>query len=129
MTLGLSATVANAILDSLCSGATWTAPAAAWIQLHIGDPGAAGTGNPAGNTTRIQGVFAAAAAGTITTSTATTWPNVSTSETYTRFSVWDAASGGSFQFSGTIIATGAVTNGDDFNAAAGQLVASLTVAA
>ncbi len=63
MTAGLSATIANQILDSLFSAAAFTAPAASYIQLHTGDPGAAGTASVSSYTTRTAVTWAAAAGG------------------------------------------------------------------
>ena len=128
MATGLSATVANAWLDALGNASNYTAPSEFWVKLHTGDPGSAGTSNAAGETTRKQASFAAAASGAITTDAALTWTNVSTSEDYTHFSAWTASAAGSFLCSGTITAN-AVTAGDTFTIATGDLDMSLSTAA
>lgn len=126
MTVGLSSTVANAILNSLCRATSWTAPTAVHIKLHLGDPGSAGASNAAANTTRQQATFGTnASAGSIANTVAVTWTSVSATEAYTHFSAWDAAAAGNFLFSGTLTANG-VTIGDTFTVAIGALTSSLT---
>lgn len=128
MALGLSAANANAILNALCRATAFTGPAALWVKLHVGDPGA-GSGNAAGHTTRIQATFGSAASGgAISNTVALSWTNVSTAEDYTHFSVWDASTAGAFQFSGTISAN-AMQVGDTFQVAVGDLDVTLPVAA
>lgn len=60
----------NKMLDAWAGRTAYTANAAVYVKLHIGDPGAAGTANAAANTTRQQAVFPAgaiiAASGTAT---------------------------------------------------------------
>lgn len=121
MTVGLSSTVANAVLDALCRSATWTEPAAVYIQLHTGDPGAAGTSNVATETDRTQATFGTpASGGAISNTAALTWTGVAGSEDYTHFSAWDASTSGNFLFSGTMTAN-AVTTGDTFQIPIGDL--------
>jgi hypothetical protein len=98
MTDGLSAVnVANAWLNTL--RATSTSYAAAYIELHLASPGAAGTfSTSVGSTVRQVANFAAAGANgtlqTMTMSTTTTaWTNGAATETLTDISLWTAASG------------------------------------
>jgi len=56
-----------------------------------------------------------------------TWTAVSTSETYSHFSVWDASSGGNFQVSGTVTAS-AIASGNDFEVGIGDLVVNVPIA-
>lgn len=128
MAVGLSATVANAIGNALTRNVAWTQPAAVWIKLHTGDPGAAGANNAAGETTRKQATFSAWASGASSNSAALDWTSVSTSETYTRYSAWDASVAGNFLFSGNLTAN-AVTAGDNFSIAIAALTANLTIIA
>ena len=51
MATGISSTLANAWLDAL-GNATSFSVATPYIKLHVGDPGANGTANPATETTR-----------------------------------------------------------------------------
>lgn len=132
MATGLSAAIANDVLDALCKNdALTTLPfAAVWIKLHIGDPGAAGTSNAAGNTTRKQATFGTVASGGAISNTADiSWSTgeVTTSEDYTHFSAWTASTAGTFGFSGPITAN-AVTAGDQFTIATGDLDLTLSVA-
>lgn len=128
MALGLSAANANAILNALCRATSFTGPAALWVKLHVGDPGT-GAGNPAAHTTRIQATFGAVAAGGgISNTVALSWTGVTGAEDYTHFSVWDASTAGTFQFSGTMTAN-AVLVGDTFQIPVGDLDVTLPVAA
>ena len=119
---GFGPTQGNAVLD----GAFTTYP---WMKLHIGQPGAAGTSNPAGETTRVDttGKMAAAAAGSKASNAALDWTAVSTSETYTHCSFWTLAVGGTFGMSGTVTAN-PISSGDNFQIPSGQLVASVNLA-
>lgn len=129
MAVGLAPAVANAILDALCRSVAWSEPAELWVKLHIGDPGAAGTANPAGETDRVQAIFASGAAGgAISNTTALQWTGVSNAEDYTHWSAWDSNAAGNFQFSGLMTAN-AVLIGDNFSIPVGDLDVTLTVAA
>lgn len=120
MAEGWSATTANAALDTLLG--TYR-----WIKMHVGAPGAAAAGNAAGNTTRKQATFSSAAAGASTTTGDLTWTTVASTEDYTHFSAWSAETLGTFGFSGTVTAN-AVTAGDTFTIATGELDVAVTVA-
>jgi len=130
MAVGFSSTQANAILNAYFNQTNLTAPTAIWMQLHVGDPGASGTANVAGNTTRkdVTAVFSTAAAGAVTNDVAVTWTSVSTSEDYTHYSIFSASSAGTFYWSGTITAN-PVTSGDTFTLAIGDIDASISTAA
>lgn len=62
------------------------------VKLHVGQPGSAGTANPAaGSTAQPTVTMAAASNGAIVlTGTAPTWTNSGVSETLTHISVWDS---------------------------------------
>lgn len=130
MAVGLAPSFAEDILDAIANQSNLTAPTALHMQLHDGDPGAAGTANVADETTRqdITAAFAAASGGTCTTDTAVTWTDVAASETYTHYSVWSASSNGTFYWSGQITAN-AVSDGDTFTIPIGDLDLTLSVAA
>lgn len=97
-----------------------------WVQLHTGDPGAAGTNNVAGETDRIEGTFGDAASGGAITNTAVLeWPDVSTAETYTHVSLWSASTAGTFKGSDDITAA-AMNVGDTFRIPVGDLDITLT---
>jgi hypothetical protein len=129
MAVGTSSTVANAILDALLRSVAWSEPAAVYIKLHTGDPGAAGTSNAASHTARVQATFGAAAGGTATNSGEILFDPLAGTETISHWSAWDASSGGNFLFSGTLAASKSVTAGEALRFAAGDLDVSLTVIA
>ena len=130
MATGLAPATANSLLDALVNAANYTAPTAVWLQLHTADPGAAGTTAVATNTTRkdITVAFSAAAAGAVTNDVAVTWTSVPASEDYTHCTAWSASSAGTFYWSSAITAN-AVTTGDTFTLAVGDIDLSFTVAA
>jgi hypothetical protein len=96
MPAGLASSVAASWLDAICNATNYTAPAGFYAKLHTGDPGAAGTSNAAGETTRQSVSMASASGGTITNDAAASWVNVSTQEVYTHLSFWSAVTGGTF---------------------------------
>lgn len=127
---GLASTYANDVVDYLLGGGSPTSIAAVYIKLHTGNPGSAGTSNAASETTREQATFAASSGGSAATSADLTWSSVSTTETYSHYSAWDASTAGNFLFSGALTETKNVTAGDDFTITAGNLtVAFIPVAA
>src|SRR5215207_10157647 len=113
MALGLNPTIANQLLDALLNQTNYTAPTALWIKLHVADPGAAGTANPAANTTRkdVTAAFPAAAAGLCTNNVDIAWTSgeVTTGEDYSHYSIWSASTAGTFYWSGLITANAVVT--------------------
>jgi hypothetical protein len=120
--------VANSVLALLLNGTAFAGFAATYAQLHIGAPGAAGTANVAGNSTRqAAGAFATPSGGTTSNSGAVNWTSVSTSETYTHVSLWSASSGGTFIASGALTA-GAILVGQNFTIPAGGMSVTLPVA-
>jgi hypothetical protein len=126
MATGLSAYTANKFLDAL-GNATAFSVTDVYIKLHVGDPGANGTSNPATETTRKVVTFAAASNGTIASDSAATWTNIAGSQDATHFTSWDNLTTGNFLFSGTITSN-PYTAGDTVTIASGSLTASLTVA-
>jgi hypothetical protein len=126
MAVGLASGIANSILDALCRSVAWSEPAEFWVKLHLGDPGAAGAGNPAAETDRIQASFSAASGGAITNSAAIEWTSVSNTETITHVSFWSASAAGTFLGSDQLAAPKAVDAGDDFTIPAGDLDLSIT---
>ncbi len=129
MAEGLAVAYATEILQCYYNGVNITAPSLLAIKLHVGAPGAAGTTNPATETTRkdLSAAMADAASGAITSNAAVTWTAVAGSEDYTHFTKWTSTTAGAFFDSGTITAN-PVTAGDTFTLAAGDLDTSFTVA-
>ena len=106
MAVNVSATLANAWLNTIRGGAagtSYTAPAAVYVQLHTGAPGTAGATNISSVTTRPAATFAAASAGVLALSNAPTWASWAGTnlEVVTGISFFDAASAGTFLFSAT----------------------------
>lgn len=102
------------ILDHATGKASWTAPTNVFVKLHTGDPGEDGTSNAAAETTRKQVSWNAASSGSIGASATLTWTNVSTSETYSHWSLWDNVSAGNCIWTGSLSSNAAVTAGDTF---------------
>jgi hypothetical protein len=119
--------VETTIMDALFNNASPTALqlSARYIKLHIGDPGEAGTANAAGETTRKSITSAATSNGVFTSTNDLIWTNVSTSETYSYVSLWDASSNGNCLWTGALTAPKAVNSGDTFTIASGSLTATL----
>ena len=119
MAVGLSAAEANGIVNGLDGS---------YIQLHTADPGAAGTTSVATETTRKVISLAAASGGSASTDAAIEWTSISGSQDATHFSLWSAATGGTFLFSGTITAD-AYPAGNTFTIASGDLTVSVSTVA
>jgi hypothetical protein len=114
---GMSTYFENAIGNAIrgnSAGTSFTAPTHVYVKLHIGDPGAACTSNAAGNTSRQEIIFGAASGGVITSTNAPAWTNVSTSETYSHFSLWDDPTAGNALGSGALTASKAIIAADSF---------------
>jgi hypothetical protein len=104
----------NKILDHV-GGTSWTAPTTVYIKLHLGDPGEDGSANAAVETTRKSVSWAAAASGSKASNATMSWTNVSTTETYSHWSAWDASTAGNCLWTGALSSSAAVTAGDTFN--------------
>lgn len=102
------------LLDHVTGRASFTAPTTVWLKLHTGDPGEDATLNNATNATRQQVTFSAAANGSIASSATVTWTSVSTTETYSHWSLWDASTAGNPLWKGALSSSAAVTAGDTF---------------
>ena len=126
MATGISSYLADQWLDALGNNDTF-AVAAVYVKLHVGDPGANGTANPATETTRKAVSFGVASAGVLTSDDDVTWTNIAGSEDANHFTAWDSLTTGNFLFSGTITAN-PYDAGDTYAIDAGNLTASLTLA-
>ena len=101
-----------ALLNTLRN--TSFAVAGTWLKLHTGDPGEDASANAATNTSRQSISFSAASSGSLASSSTATWTNVSTTETYTHWSLWDSLTTGNCLWSGGLASSAAVTAGDTF---------------
>lgn len=118
----------NKLLDAVFNATTTGGglpTANVWVKLHIGDPGEAGTANAAGETTRQQVSMAAAASGATTNDADLTWTSVSTGETYSHISIWDASTAGNCLWTGALSASKTVNVGDNFTIPTGDLDVTL----
>ena len=111
----------TALMDAVANSIAYDNNGGMFVKLHIGDPGEAGTSNAAGETTRKQLTNAASSGGVFTSVNDLVWTNVSTTETISYISVWDASSAGNCLFTGALTASKAVTAGDTFTIATGSL--------
>ena len=102
------------ILDHVAGRAAFTIPSAVYLKLHTGDPGEDATSNAATEATRKVVTWAAAASGSIATNAIAEWTNVSTTETYSHWSMWDASTEGNALWTGALSTSAAVTAGDTF---------------
>jgi hypothetical protein len=101
-----------ALLDTLRNQSF--AVAATYVKLHTGDPGEAGTSNAATEATRKAVTWSAASSGSISSSATLEWTNVSATETYSHWSLWDASTSGNCLWTGGLATSAAVTAGDTF---------------
>jgi hypothetical protein len=126
MAEGISSYTATAVLDAIGNNTSF-AVATAYLQLHTGAPGAAGTTNVATETTRKAVSFGAASAGAISNDAQVQWTSIAGSEDATHWSLWDASTSGNFLGSGTITAN-AYTAGDTLTFAIGDIDLAFTTA-
>lgn len=117
----LYAPLANAMLDLLQSeGYTW-------VQFHTGEPGAAGTSNIAGESTRVEVEWDTATGGSVEITTELEITTVAASEDWTHWTAWTLASGGVVGISGLVTAS-AVTVGDNVTIAPESVSVTFTLA-
>jgi hypothetical protein len=102
------------ILEHTTGKTSWTMPSTVYVKLHLGDAGEEGTSSAAANTSRQSAAWATASSGAIATSATITWTNVSNTETYSHWSLWDNATAGNCLWTGALSASAAVTAGDTF---------------
>jgi hypothetical protein len=102
------------ILEHTTGKTSWTMPSTVYVKLHLGDPGEEGTSSAAANTSRQSAAWATASSGSIATSATITWTNVSNTETYSHWSLWDNSTAGNCLWTGALSASAAVTAGDTF---------------
>lgn len=126
MAHGIGAYLGNAWLNALGNNTSF-AVAQVYVKLHVGDPGAAGTLNPATETTRKAASFGVASGGVLTSDADVSWTNIAGSEDANHFTAWDSLTTGNFLFSGTITAN-PYDAGDTYTISSGNLTATLTLA-
>ena len=104
----------NKILDHLAGVTSWTMPTTLYIQLHTADPGEDGTSSVATESTRKSVSWGSASSGSISASAAISWVNVSTEETYTHWSIWDASTSGNCLWTGALSSSASMLVGESF---------------
>lgn len=108
MTAGKAAATANAYLN-VFRNTSYTG-VNVFVKLHTGDPGSAGTTNASAVTTRNAITWAAPSAGSMALSSLASY-SMTTSETISHVSLWDASSAGTFLESCALTASVPVING------------------
>lgn len=137
MAVGLSETNIDLILEWFGNIGTPTRPVDTWfIAWHVGDPGAAGTANPATTLTARDALagsnpFWALDGGTVGQMSNTAAGESSTAaaggpELITHFSVWTLVSAGVFSFSGTVVTPQNVAENGKLTYGIGDLKVSIT---
>jgi len=115
-------------LQWILAQGTPVAPVSLYVQLHIGDPGADGLGNPAANTERMAIPFDAAAnlntdgRAQASSNANVSWPSVPADETYSHISLWDALTAGNCWYKDAMLAPVPVTTGGAFVFPIGQTI-------
>jgi hypothetical protein len=119
MAAGLNVALANSFLDTNFDDL--------WVQLHTGDPGSAGTANVAATSDREQYATDAASAGAKSNTAIGRWDSTDAGgETFTHISLWTASTSGTFRASKALAAPVAVSGGQPFEIAVGDLDISIT---
>lgn len=124
--MSMSNYLEDELLDHVFGVGAFTQPSGVYVKLHLGDPGEDGTGNPAAETTRIQGTFGSAASGgTISNTAQIQWTSLAATETLTHISLWDASTAGNCLWAGALASSVNVNSGGTFTIAIGDLDVSL----
>lgn len=116
MTTGISGSLADAFLNVLRNTAPTLYGPTLYVQLHVGDPGVAGTANAAVGSTTRQSITLASPSGHAVSLTAspTPWTNGGTTETLTHVSLWSASTSGAFVTSFPLSPTQPWASGNQF---------------
>jgi len=107
MAVGLATASANSILN-VYRTTTYTG-ITVWVKLHTADPGAAGATAASAVLTRNQATWSAASGGSMAISSLAAW-TMTTTETISHISMWDASTGGNFVQSASLTTPQAVVN-------------------
>lgn len=109
MTVGLATATANAVLG-VFKATTYTGITTVFLKLHTADPGAAGATAASAVTTRNAITWGTIASGSMPLSSVGSF-SMTTSETITHISLWDAPTAGNFLQSAQLTASVPVING------------------
>lgn len=119
---GLSAALANVMLAAV------KASDYEYVKMHIGDPGPNGTANPAAETTRKLINWSDPASGSMFSVDDLEYESVAATEIWTHYSLWTAATAGTFGHSGTLNPK-SVTATDDITVPSGSVSMTFPLAA
>ncbi|AER48947.1 hypothetical protein SEA_SUIGENERIS_33 [Mycobacterium phage Suigeneris] len=111
MTVGITAYLANKLLDHVGRNVAYTPPAVVYAKAHLGDPGATGAANASAQTTRLALSFAAAASGSMSANTTPEW-TLNATENISHVSFWDAPTGGNCLWTAAASVTKGGVSGD-----------------
>lgn len=111
----LSTYGANAVLNGTAM------PATLYLKLHVSLPGATGSSGAATETTRKSFTRTTSTAAANSNVADLTWTSVAGSEDYTYATAWDASTSGNCWLTDIPVTANAVTAGDTFVIAAGDL--------
>lgn len=113
--------VKNSMLNAFAGASAYAGTATFYVKLHIGAPGAAGTSNPATETTRKQHSFSAASSGATSNTGQTDWSTYPAAETVSHVSFWDNVSAGNFLGSDDLATAQAMSVGETFRVRVGDI--------
>ena len=123
----LTTVAANQLLNHFLSATAMTFDSTLHVQLHTGNPGSNATSSVAQENTReVLGSTSFVSGGVRDNSAAVEWTSVAASETFTHWSLWTAATGGTALFQAPMDSAVVVSAGDTFRFDAASLVFSLT---
>ena len=96
-----------------------------YVQLHKGNPGEAGTSNVCTESKRKEITWNEPSSGSMSSSNAQQWTNVSTTEEVTHISIWTAAEGGDHVTYGALEEARSLTAGENFELPAGEVIQTI----
>lgn len=97
-----------------------------YMQMHVGDPGAAGTANVAAETDRALVTWGAASSNAASNTATASYTSVAATETWTHCTFWDASTAGNCGMSGTVT-NGAVVLGANVDFEIGDIDVTIAV--
>lgn len=118
----------NALINATLRNTSYTSPATVYVGLHTADPTDAGTGTEVsgGSYARTAVTFGAPSNGVSTNSADVEFPQASgTWGTITHIGIWDASSTGNLLYHTALDASKAISSGDIFKIASGNLSVTL----
>jgi len=118
----------NALINATLRNTSYSSPATVYVGLHTADPTDAGTGTEVsgGSYARTAVTFGAPSNGVTTNSADVEFPQASGSwGTITHIGIWDASSTGNLLYHTALDTSKAISSGDIFKIASGNLSVTL----